>query len=260
VGVNPRKFTLLLSGTLFLAFAAVSQNTPDILPGTILPVELESSLSTKIDPGSELAARVMQDVPLPNLRWMKAGAKVIGRVIAANRPHDGIRGSITFRFDQLLTGKTTIPITTDLRAIAGFMEVEEARVPLTGPDRGTPQGAWTTQQIGGDVVYREGGKVREGRLTVGKPVFGGVLARPLANAPCRGEAYENDRMQAFWVFSASACGTYGLAGVSIVHAGRDDPVGEITLAAKRGNLNVHSGDGMLLRVVSTGQAREQRSK
>ena len=45
-----------------------------------------------------------------------------------------------------------------------------------------PPWSQTTTQIGGDVVYREGGKVHDGLETVGTSVYGGtwgVLSRSL---------------------------------------------------------------------------------
>jgi hypothetical protein len=242
--------SMLLFGSFFVAAVSAFSQTA-VPPGTVIPVRLDSTLSARTKAGSRITATVMQNVPLPNGGSIRAGAKVIGHVTAVNGPDNRSGGRLSIRFDQLVASKQTVSITTDLRALAGFMAVEEAQIPVSGPDRGTPESAWTTEQVGGDVVYRGGGPVKEGHRTVGEPVAGGVLTRLRSNGGrCRAELYGNDRRQALWVFSASACGIYGLSNVSIVHAGRSDPVGEVTLAAQRGKLNVPSGSGLLLRVIA----------
>jgi len=153
-------------------------------------------------------------------------------------------------FDTLEASKRRIPITTNLRALASMMEVEDAQVPKTGPDRGTSQNAWTTTQIGGDVVYRGGGPVANGLRVVGAPTTYGVLVRVASKrgTKCRGDLGGNDLPQALWLFSADACGTYGFADLTIAHAGRSHPVGQITLASEKRNFDVRSGSGLLLRV------------
>jgi hypothetical protein len=234
-----------------IMFAADLFAQSAIPAGTILPVALNSSLnSRKVKAGQVITARVMQDVPLSSGSTIHAGAKVIGRVIDVKSANGASSAQISIRFDTLKASKQRIPITTNLRALASMMAVEAAQLPETGPDRGTPENAWTTDQIGGEVVYRGGGPVADGLRVVGEPTYGGVLVH-VSSKPgtkCRGETEGSDRLQALWVFSSNACGVYDFADLAIVHAGRSSPVGEITLASDKGEVNIRAGSGMLLRV------------
>ena len=191
--------------------------------GTILPVALNSSLnSRKTKPGQMITARVMQDVPLSPASTIHAGAKVIGQVLDVTAANGTAGGRVSFRFDTLVLSKQRIPITTDLRALASMMAVEDAQLPAAGPDRGTSENAWTTVQIGDELVYRGGGPVANGLRSVGKPAANGVLVHVSGDpgTKCRGETEGNDRLQALWVFSSDACGAYDFPDLTIAHAGR----------------------------------------
>ena len=245
---------LLMLGTQLLGQSAIPA-------GTILPVRLKSPLnSRKARPGQIIRARLMQDVPLSSGSKIRAGATLIGRV--TNVEHSKTAGArLSIRFDTLEVSGRRIPITTNIRALASMMDIEGAQIPEFGPDRGTPENAWTTDQIGGEVVYHGGGPVANGLRSVGQPTPYGILARVSAGpgTKCRADVAgtemtgndiaSNDRPQALWLFSSDACGTYGFSDLTIVHAGRTNPVGEITLASKHGDVNVRTGSGMLLRVV-----------
>jgi len=231
---------------LLLSAGSFAQDT--IPPGTILPVQLNSSLrSSKAQPGQAISARLMQDVPLGSSK-IRAGAKVIGLVIAVQAAGDKGGGQISLRFDAVVTRHRRIPLVTNLRALASMMDVSEAQVPESGPDRGTAEFCWTTDQIGDE--YRSAGVLAHGSTVVGRSVANGALARPASKpgTSCRGTVDGNDQPQALWVFSSDACGLYDLPNVVLVHAGRTRPVGEITLAASKGDVNIRAGGGLLLRV------------
>ena len=194
----------------------------------------------------------MQDVPISRRIKIRAGAKVIGRVVRAKAGTNGQPAEITVRFDRVKSGNHSIPVITNLRALASMMEVEDAQIPPAGTDRGTPW-AWTTRNlIGGEVAYGQGGPVVHGADIVGHSLFGGVLvpARASADRRCRGEVAGNNRPQGFWVFASDACGVYGMDDVQIEHAGRTLPLGDITLSSSTGKVEINSGSGMLLRVNS----------
>jgi hypothetical protein len=241
-----------------LFFAAASVYGATVVPdGTVLPVRLNTTLSSKkTKPGQLVTARIMQDVPLPGFGRIRAGAILFGKVTSVQPASSSDGGSISLRFDTLRIPHEHIRLVIDLRAIASFMEVQHAQLPIMGgSDRSLPEGAWTTAQIGGDVVYRGGGHVESRIGRVGEPVDGGVLGRLDSNPGrgCRGDG-TGDRPQALWLFSTDACGTYGLPHLTIAHAGRTDPVGEISLQSEKGDVNVQNGAGMLLRVVEPSEA------
>jgi len=255
--VQPHQWTLtsrqirttLLAGLLALTTGSFGQNA--IPAGTILPLQLNSSLnSRKSKPRQVVTARLMQDVPLPSGAKIHAGAKVVGHIIEVVDARDGSGAKLSLEFDTLEVSKRRIPITTNLRALASMMDVEEAQLPNTGPDSGTSEYEWVTEQIGGNVVYGRGGPVTNGLQVMGTPTANGVLGRVSSKSgtKCRGVVGGNDLSQALWLFSADACGTYGFADLTIAHAGRSHPVGQITLASEKRNFDVRSGSGLLLRV------------
>jgi len=234
--------------------SAPGSNPLAVPPGTILPVRLNSTLSSaKCRKGQVITGRIMQDVPLsPGVR-IKEGSKVLGHIVEVTT---GAPAHISLQFDKLVSSDRTISITTNLRAIAGFMEILEAQIPPIGPGESDVFRWLTTVQVGGDVVYGEGGPVSTGadaNQIVGKAVNGGVLGKVRAKegTECRGAIDGNDSPQALWVFSSDACGTYGLEHISIAHAGRTDPTGVIVLISNRNDLKLPSGAGMLLRVIAS---------
>ena len=238
--------------------ATSHQQTPTkseltIPPGTILPVRLDSSLSSsKSKPNQPIRARIMQDVPLSGGVRIRQGSQVIGHIVEVVAASGGSLAKISLQFDKLSTSHQTIPITTNLRAIAGFVAVRDAQTPPVGPGESDVYEWLTTTQIGGDVVYGQGGIVTKGDTSqvVGKAVPGGVLSQISAKAgtKCRGPLFGNESPQALWVFSSDACGTYGLTHIEISHAGRSDPAGVIVLQSNARDLTLPSGTGMLLRV------------
>lgn len=216
-------------------------------PGTILPVSLDRSLNAaKARAGQTFQATVMQTIPGTSVH---RGAKVMGRVVESATDIGG--GSrLTLRFDTIRSHGQTIDVRASLRALASFVEVEAAQVPEEMGIRGTTPETATTQQIGGEQVYRGGGPVTDGLTVVGQPVPYGVLAMPRAQRglPCRAEVAGNRQPQAFWLFSSNACGVYGYPRLRIEQASRSNEQGKIVLVQERGRLELRSGTGLLLRV------------
>jgi len=244
-----------LTVATFLLFATASFAQDGIPGGTILPVRLNSSLNTKkTKAGQEITGSLAQDVPLASGLKIHAGAKVVGHIIAVTRSSGDTSARLSLRFDTLRTGVRTVPVTTSLRAIASMLEVHEAQIPSVGPDRGTPSTAWATDQIGEEAVYHGGWAVTNGPDVVGKSLLSGGVLVQVRSRPwtkCRGEINNNDQPQALWVFASDACGSYGFADLSIAHAGRTDPVGQIVLTSEKADIDVRGGSGLLLRVLAS---------
>jgi hypothetical protein len=236
-----------------LGTTARANESLEIPVGTVLPVRLNHGFSSKsVRNGQEIRARIMQDVPLPSHGKIPEGARVLGTIVSVVKAGTASPGRISFRFDGLEIHHRRIAVVTNLRAIAGFMEVQFAQTPETSLGFGTSYAWAPTRQIGGDEVYGVGGPVTDQLSNhVGTAVFGGVLVhvRSQPGSKCRGPMDAEDRLQALWVFSSDSCGVYGMTGVTIAHAGRTEPVGEIVLAAEQGDILVRGASAVLLRVV-----------
>jgi len=192
----------------------------------------------------------MQDVALPDGPVLRAGAKIRGHVTAVAPPAAGRGAQVTLQFDTLEFSDRRLPIMTSLRAVASMMEVHYAQLPK-GTGVGTPASLWITTQVGGDVVNRGRGIVANSGGIVGKPAANGVLVKVLPNpkAGCPNAGEGDFQLQSLWLFSADACGAYGVRGLTIAHAGATAPIGQITLAASKDQFNVKSGGALLLQVV-----------
>lgn len=225
-----------------------------ISPGTILPVVLQTSVSfQKCKAGQVASGKIAQDVPMANGVKIRKGTAVEGHIVEVAPNSNGAGTRVTLQFDKIYLNGEWVPMVTNLRVIAGSLEVMKAHVPDEAPNEGSPYEWLPTTQIGGDSVYGQRGQVMSAddpSKVVGKAVPNGVLVQASAKegSKCRGAVDGNDRPQALWVFSSSACGVYGIDDLSIVHAGRTDPTGAIILASNTPNLELRSGDGLLLRV------------
>jgi hypothetical protein len=251
----------LLCATIIPQQANASDGALTVPSGTILPVRLNNTLSSaKSKPGQVITGRIMQDVPLSSGVRIKAGSKVIGHIVEVIPASNGSQARISLQFDKLVSSHQTIPISTNLRALTSFVGVVEAQTPTTAPGQGDDFYALTTRQVGGDVVYGDGGPVTtasNANDVVGKKVNDGVLGQVRAKegTKCRGVIDGNDSPQALWVFSSDACGVYGLEHISILQTGRTEPVAVIVLASDQKNLKIAAGAGLLLRVNSNGPSQ-----
>jgi hypothetical protein len=225
--------------------------------GTIIPVSLDSTIrSDRGQPGAAITATVMQDVPLGMGAILRAGSKVTGHVVAAigsGRLSD--EAKISFQFDQIRFGNQTLQVTTNLRAVASRRAVLAAIPQISSIDNPDDQ-----IQIGGDEIsYGPDGPVMLGSEVVGKSTSQGVLAYvgQGEGTECRGAIDGNAHPQALWLFSVDACGAYGFEHLKVLHAGRTEPVGRITLTSDKKTVKVGEHSGLLLRVDRSGAEKTE---
>jgi hypothetical protein len=179
-----------------------------------------------------------------------------GRVVASITPGKGSdEPKISFQFDQVRLGDRTITITTNLRAVASKAAVLAATPQLTSSEYSDDQ-----VQIGGDQIsYGTDGPVMVGSRVVGKYTSLGVLAYVDQDlgTPYHSPIENNAHPQAFWLFSVNACGAHGFRDLTILHSGRTEPLGEVTLISNGKAVKVGKGSAMLLRVDGSGPEEAQ---
>jgi len=249
---------------LSVIVAAAAQTT--IPMGTIIPVELNTTIDAKKSkPGKAITATVAQDVPLYNGSTIKAGTKVLGELLSVTPAANSRPAAIALRFNKIVVSGKTALIATNLRALASPLQVQSAQSPTQFDNRWIRPWSQTTILIGGDVpgggdvAYREAGTVERAGRTVGKSVFAGRWGVLSQVVRCPGEAAleGNGHPQALWVFSHDACGVFGY-DVTLAHADRPNPEGNIVLASTKGDIKLRSGSALLLRVIgSIGQPSQK---
>ena len=232
-----------------------TQSAAASLPlGTILPVRLDKTLAAdEVQAGQEIVGEIMQDVPLQGREKIHMKSRVSGTIMSVAPAAGGTGTQVSVRFDKIDNHGEIISMLTSLRAIASYHEVNSALAPLNSVNAGSPPGWADTVLIGGDVRYGDGGEVvNRQKQKVGKGVSGGVLVHVSAQpgSGCDGPINGDDSLQALWVFSADACGVYGLPGIGVPHDGRTPPLGVITFAFAGSEAKLEGFAGMLLRVVA----------
>jgi hypothetical protein len=196
--------------------------------------------------GQQVEGTTTEAVPLTQTTYLPAGARVEGRVLASRAAdrRAGVAAMLVIEFDRVSYRGTSVPLRARVLAVANATEVSRTFASSNdGSDRGNASPAnWTTQQIGGDEVFREGweGPVEDASMQrVGYADFRGVYA----NAPGRAGTAAVPR--AVGVFSTTASGLYGFdAGARLEASG-----GKATFTSPEG-LVVRTGDALLLEVVA----------
>ena len=219
------------------AYARATTKLAPPPPGATLPVTIKQTLKPhNLQPGQPISAQLIQIVPVGRDVYLPRGAKLDGHIVNVSN------STISILFDQLSWRGRTIPVHVRLVAAAGMMNVNDTKVPLAGPDRGTADaGDWTTRQVGGDELFLQGwsGTVYDKySQPVGYANYSGVYANPSGPGKLP---------RAMGPFSTTATGLHGFPDFSIASAG--DAGAPITLAASRPKWIIRGGSALLLEVV-----------
>ncbi len=157
---------------LFLSvFATGLSAQTAVPPGTVLPVRLNSSVSSATSkPEQTVTARIMQDVRLPGGLRIHKGAEVLGHLVKLVPASGNSPAQMILTFNELRLPDRTVPLQTSLRAVASNLEVADAQTPKSFDDA-TASNYATTTLVGGEVAYRSGGHVMSGDTVVGEPIY-----------------------------------------------------------------------------------------
>jgi hypothetical protein len=244
----------LLAVTIAAALA-VSANSQQLPPSTAIPVVLTQSVAAgQAHPGDVVRAKTIQTIDLPGGRILPAGTALTGHVIASApfvfdaTPYAAQKPSVlSIRFDTI-AGEPA-PVALSVRAVAG---------PVASHQAATPQGLdeidWAPAQtlIGGETtsalektVLAPNGSIAGYRRPQG--VFARLLAAPSVDPgssfTCEATATE----QSLGIFSANACGVYGLNTVTLTSDGNTG--GAFVLASNQRTVKLYAGSTALLQVM-----------
>lgn len=263
--VNPITTKGALAALLFSSCVALAQGVPSsaatasLQSPITLPVVFTKTISANgSHAGDAVIAKTSQSILLSNGAVIRKGAEVKGHIVAANgfaydkTPYAHQKAStLSIHFDSIQVDGQAIPLNVSVRAMADPVTSREARQPLASDI--DPTG--TVTQIGGDqltpfeaeVVDRDGDVVAYNKR-------GGVYAHLIANGHCDASNTE----VSVGIYSASACGLYGFAGLTAAEFGSEAVPSTLTLASSHGSPKVWNGSTALLEVLPGQQTLASR--
>lgn len=212
-------------------------------PGTTLPVRLTHQLKAgSSKAGSTFFATTTQRIPLTLNSFLPPGTEIVGHVVNSQTASSPAAPStLTLRFTEIRYKGQILPIAARTLAIANFVQVMDAAEIASGStDRGNPSPAnWTTDQVGGDQVYRSGwvGNVYSSSShKIGFADYHGVYALP---------ASPKEVPLALGVFSSTSTGLYGFSNTTRLQENGSDTI--VTDPAHR--VALRKGDNLLLQIL-----------
>ena len=251
------KLDLLAAACLLAGVSLCAQPIP---ASTAIPVVLTHSVAAgQAHPGDPVTAKTLQEVLLPGGRVLPRGTDLTGQVVASTpfvfdaTPYAVQKPSVlSIRFDTIAAPGATIPVALEVRAVAGPVASHEAEIPHS-----LDEIDWSGTRIlvGGEsfsplekTVFSPDGNVAGYRRPQG--IFARLLAEgsvnPESNFTCEATSSE----QSVAIFSANACGVYGIQSVFLAQKGSPDGA-SLSLASQRRSVRLYAGTTALLQVISS---------
>lgn len=241
--------------TAFLAVSAFAASAATLPRSTALPVAFSTTLEAgKVRVNDPVRAHTMQQVVLPDGTQIPKGAVLLGHVTESTgfhfdeTPYAAQKPSILgIHFDQVELKNGVLPAHFTLRAIAGAGNVENATRPVNATDS-EPNGPIVL--VGGDTYYPPDEKVRARNGNVvayvrKNGIYAHLLPAEAKNAPAGMSCDAVPTEQSVAVFSAEACGVYGVYQSSLANNGNDGS-GTFVLSSTQNSVTIPAHSAALL--------------
>ena len=253
------KWVTAFVGCASMALWATQAQTQPLPPSTAIPIVFTHSIAAgQSKPGDKVTAKTIQSVFLSNGRVLPAGSALAGHIVQSNSfaldqtPYAIQKPSVlAIHFDTIGEGPAQVSVSLAVRAIAGSVASHEAEIPHY---RDEIDATGTRTEIGGasfspleEAVTSPNGDVVGYSRKQG--VFARLLAAESVNQPSSLHCDATDSEQSVAIFSADACGVYGLNTVSLVDNGAEDH-GAFVLESRRETVKVDAGSTALLQVMA----------
>jgi len=251
--------SLAILGIVSMAASSIYGQVAPIPSATAIPVIFTHTIVAGVaKPNEIVTARTNQVVFLPNGQVLPKGATVSGHVVEStafvfdSTPYAAQKPSVlSIHFDKVVVSGSTIPVSLSVRAISGPVQAREAE---TVHYVGDYDSVGTRTLIGGSSFSPlENAVLSPKGDVVGYVREQGVFARLIAgdelqkSSPfhCSGTNTE----QSVDLFSADACGVYGLEAVSMPDNGSRS--GAFILESRHHGVKLYAGSAALLQVTES---------
>lgn len=245
-----------------LSGAWVVSGAQSISAGTAIPVVLTGTVvAGRAQAGDPVTAKTMQAVRLQDGRAIEPGAVVLGHVVVSSgfrfdgSPYAGQKASVlAIHFDTIAMEGKQIALSLEARAIAGAVASHAAEIPTYRDEKDT-----TGKQVligGAESWPLESAVLSRSGAVEGYSRKAGVFARLRAagnvNLESAAGCEASEGEQAVGIFSADACGAYGLDGVVLTENGGSEhgmEKGTFLLESRAQSVTLHAGSTALLQVL-----------